>query len=343
MIRVIVSILALLIAGLVGFSFYVSQPVVEGDRPAFTPMIADPSKAWTFARTADALVLVTAHHGDSVEGFNLTEIFGEAQTADLVEFSEDLGQVALPDSAQTHTLSLSDLVAPVQYVHPSIAAGTNFKEHADEIYSEEPPFLFPKLTLPGNWNDPVNHVDRLDYEAELCMFPLQDIDSPDELPGFGLVLCNDFTDRWTLVSEIDLGQPLGTTGFPNGKGCETCFPTGYLVVIPRSPEFYKSLELFLSVNDKLRQKFRMQEMILSIEEIITQAFEVQDADYIKGDEVIRLMPHGKILKGTLILTGTAAGVMFRPSNLWNQGFYLQPGDVVWTEASYLGHLENRIQ
>jgi hypothetical protein len=36
-------------------------------------------------------------------------------------------------------------------------------------------------------------------------------------------------------------------------------------------------------------------------------------------------------------------VIFKPANIWNQGFYLQAGDVVRTEATYLGHLENRVE
>ena len=54
------------------------------------------------------------------------------------------------------------------------------------------------------------------------------------------------------------------------------------------------------------------------------------------------MPGETIPQGRLILTGTAAGVLFKPLNIWNQIFYLQPGDHVRTEATFLGHLENKI-
>jgi len=43
------------------------------------------------------------------------------------------------------------------------------------------------------------------------------------------------------------------------------------------------------------------------------------------------------------LTGTGAGVLFKPLNIWGQQFYLQPGDVVRTQATYLGHLTNTIE
>jgi 2-keto-4-pentenoate hydratase/2-oxohepta-3-ene-1,7-dioic acid hydratase in catechol pathway len=346
--KVTVIALIVLVLAFVGFSFYVSRPVVEGTRGSFEPTIADRADALTFARTGEALILVTRHTGDAVIGVNLTDLFGQEATADLISFVANVDQAALPDVAVVgERFPLDELVMPLAHAYPSVAVGTNFKEHAEEIYSDDPPFLFPKLVAAGHWNDSVPFVPRLDFEAELCMFPLSDIASADSqnassLPPFGLVLCNDFTDRWTLLQELDLGQPFGLTGFASGKGCDGCLPTGYLVVVPSSPEFYLSLDLSLYVNDELKQQFSMSDVILPIEAIIAQAFASQDADYRRGDEPVSLLPHGEIPRGTLILTGTAAGVLFKPVNIWNQGFYLQAGDVVRTEATYLGHLENTV-
>jgi fumarylacetoacetate (FAA) hydrolase family protein len=87
----------------------------------------------------------------------------------------------------------------------------------------------------------------------------------------------------------------------------------------------------------------MADVILPIEAIVSQALENQNAQYQRADEQLPLLPYGHIPKGTLVLTGTAAGVLFKPANIWNQGFYLQPGDVVRTEAAYLGHLENTVE
>lgn len=342
--RIFLVALFALVLGIVGFSFYVSQPVVEGVRGDFEPEIAARADALTFARTRQGLILVTGHTGDAVLGVNLTSLFGQEATADLIDFVSNVDPAMLPDAnAATERFELDGLIMPISYTYPGLAAGTNFKEHAEEIYSDDPPFLFPKLVEAGNWNDGVPFLPRLDFEAELCMFPLTDIDTADDSPQYGLVLCNDFTDRWTLLRELDLGAPLGLTGFASGKGCTQCLPTGYLVVIPRSPDFYLSLDLSLYVNDELKQQFRMKDLILPIEAIVTQAFEHQHDDYRKGDEPVSLLPHGHIPRGTLILTGTAAGVLFKPVNIWRQGFYLQPGDVVRTEATYLGHLENTVE
>jgi len=340
---IVIALIALVLA-FVAFSFYVSQPVVKGTRGSFEPVIAGRADALTFARTPEGLILVTQHEGDALIGVNLTKRFGEDKTSDLVAFVTEFDEATLPDvSAPGERFPLDELVMPLSHHYPSVAAGTNFKEHAEEIYSDDPPFLFPKLGEASQWNSAVSFVPRLDFEAELCMFPLADVESADSLPEFGLVLCNDFTDRWTLLKEIDLGEPLGLTGFASGKGCEKCLPTGYLVVVPRAPDFYLSLNLSLYVNDELRQQFSMAGVILPIDEIVSQAFQNQSADYRKGDESVSLLPQGFIPRSTLILTGTAAGVLFKPANIWNQGFYLQPGDVVRTEATFLGHLANTVE
>lgn len=338
------AVFTTLVLAFVGTSFYVSQPVVEGKRGHFEPVIADRADALTFARSGDGLILVTGHQGDVITGFNLTRLHGKEKTSDLIEFVALLDETGLPATdADAETFSLQDLVMPLSYRAPSVAAGTNFKEHAEEIYSDDPPFLFPKLSNASRWNSSVPFVPRLDFEAELCMFPLEDVHSAESQPDFGLVLCNDFTDRWTLLKELELDKPLGLTGFASGKGCEQCLPTGYLVVIPRKPDFYLSINLTLYVNDAMRQQFRMEDVILPIEAIVSQAFKHQDTVFLKGAEAVMLLPNGDIPRGTLILTGTAAGVLFKPLNIWNQGFYLQPGDVVRTEATYLGHLSNTVR
>lgn len=343
MLRIIGLAMLAAVLAFVGFSYYVSQPVFDGLRGQFEPLIADRAEALTFARSGEGLILVSAHEGDAIRGINLTELYGQEATEDLIAFASSLAPESLAElNLDEKRYALNDLLMPLGYSYPSLAAGTNFREHAQEIYSDDPPFLFPKLVDAGPWDQEVPFTSRLDYEAEICMFPLADITDPASLPPFGLVLCNDFTDRWTLIREIDLGQPLGFTGFAAGKGCNSCLPTGYLVVIPRSPDFYRALGVRLYVNNTLRQEFSMEEMILSIEELVAEAFRMREASYWKGDEPVPLFPGDDIPKGTLVLTGTGAGVLFKPANIWNPSFYLRAGDEVITEASYLGHLRNRI-
>jgi 2-keto-4-pentenoate hydratase/2-oxohepta-3-ene-1,7-dioic acid hydratase in catechol pathway len=175
------------------------------------------------------------------------------------------------------------------------------------------------------------------------MVPLADIDDPVDSMEFGLVLCNDFTDRLTLVRQLELGEAMGITGFASAKGKPTFLPTGYLFLIPRSPEFYQSIQLELYVDNQQRQLFSAGTMILRINEIVSQSFAMAGTPFYRDDETIDILPERKIPRGTLILTGTAAGVLFKPLNIWNQGFYLQSGDQVVTRATYLGELHNTIK
>ncbi|MEH6558430.1 MAG: fumarylacetoacetate hydrolase family protein [Oceanicoccus sp.] len=329
----------------VGFTYYTSRSTFDERRGIFKPKIVDRAQALTFARSDSALILVISHEGDAITGIDLTTAYNIPSSIGLIDWLSEVDRNELTTlSGPQVSIALDELLQPVNYTFPYIAAGTNFKDHAEEVYLDDPPFLFPKLSHAGNWRDVVPFTPKLDYEAELCVFPLADIEAGDleQLPEFGLVLCNDFTDRWTLVKELDLGRPMGLTGFAAAKGCIGCFPTGYLVVIPKSPEFYLSLELQLFVDDELRQRFNMEDVILPVEAIIRQSFEKKDDRYLNGDSTVELLPSGIIPSGTLILTGTAGGVIFKPVNIWNQGFYLEAGDRVRTEASFLGHLENRV-
>lgn len=344
--RILIPALLVLGALLAAFALYsrsASAPLFEEVRGPFLPRIAPLDEALTFARSRDRLLLVTDQDDRVVRGRNLTARLGVERTADLLALYRDLGFDAIRAlRAPEVEVPLDELEPPVDYRGPHVAAGTNFKAHAEEVYLDDPPFLFPKLVDATDWNADVPYTDRLDYEAELCMIPVDDIASPEAEVEYALVLCNDFTDRWALVRDIDLSGPLGRTGFPTGKGCPGCLATGYLVVIPKDPAFHRSLELQLFVDDALRQRFVMDQMILSIDDIVAQAFAEANDPFQYGSETVPLLATGRIPAGTLLLTGTAAGVAFKPINIWSQRFYLQPGDVVRTEGRFLGHLENRV-
>jgi 2-keto-4-pentenoate hydratase/2-oxohepta-3-ene-1,7-dioic acid hydratase in catechol pathway len=160
----------------------------------------------------------------------------------------------------------------------------------------------------------------------------------------GFVLCNDFTDRWTLVRDIDLDGPMGQTGFPDGKGGEGMLPIGPWLVVPRDPAaFTPGLPLELYVNGHLRQRDLAGRMIWSPAEIAERALESCDAAYERRAGTVELTDCAGIPARTLLLTGTPAGVMFHPLTLWSPGAYLVPGDEVVTRSPRLGLLRNRIR
>jgi 2-keto-4-pentenoate hydratase/2-oxohepta-3-ene-1,7-dioic acid hydratase in catechol pathway len=341
--RWLLALFVAVLVGLIAFAYFTSRPLYHEQRSTYEPLVADPAEALTFARNAGGLLLVREHHANAVSGIDLSRIYGVAETADLLTFFHRIGPDELRElQAQNIRVPLADLILPVNYQSPYIAAGTNFSDHAEEVYHDDPPFLFPKLTAASDWQAGVPFVPRLDFEAELCAFPLKDIEDPEQQPGFGFVLCNDFTDRWTLIRDIDLGGPMGLTGFAAGKGCEKCMPTGYLVVIPSAGDFYQSIDVSLFVNDHLRQRFTMRHILWPLDEIVRMSFRMKDLPFENGAKVVDIMPLDRIPRGTLILTGTAGGVIFKPANILFQNYYLQPGDVVRTEATYLGFLRNEV-
>ena len=344
-VKLIAAGLLLLIVGIGLWGWLASRPLFQETRdPATAATIADPAQALTFARSADALVLVQEHQGDRIVGIDLTDALGSEQTGDLLDLYDALGYEGLAGiEGKRVSVPITELGMPVNYRYPYVAVGTNYAEHADEVLLDDPPFLFPKLARATAWNAPVAYTDRLDYEAELAVVPLADIRRAEDSVPFGLVLCNDFTDRWTLIRQLKFKAPMGTTGFPDGKGKASFLPTGYLFVIPKSLAYLDTLEHQLWLNDALRQRFVAGEMILKVPQIVAKALELAERAHQSDQGPVPLLPEGYLPKGTLILTGTAAGVIFKPANIWLQAAYLKRGDAVRTEGDTLGHLYNRIQ
>lgn len=340
-----IIVLVVLLAAFWAATLYVSRPLFPESREDLPPlpMVADRSAALTFARRAQDLLLVTGADGGQVTAIDLTAQFGAEATRDTLDFFRATGYEALATLAgPERTVALDELGLPLALPEAHLAAGTNYAEHADEVLLDDPPFLFPKLAKATPWNAPVPWTKRLDYEAELAAIPLATVASRDDRPGYALAIANDFTDRLTLIREIDLDEPMGTTGFAAGKGQAGFLPVGPWIVIPRGAGFYRDLEFRLYVNGRLRQRFNTRDMILSIDDITRQAFRDRSLDFRNGSTGVSLIPEDGIPAGSMILTGTAGGVAFKPLNIWWQPAYLQAGDVVRTEASYLGVLQNTV-
>lgn len=345
MFRRLAIAIALVAAGLLGTTLYVSQPLYSeqlGDLPPL-PVLADRSDALTIARATEGLFLITGVDGEHFLAINLSARFGAEMTRDALEFYKAVGYEALEElDGPEVTVKKEQLSLPVPLGDVHLAAGTNYAEHADEVLLEDPPFLFPKLTKASPWNAPVKWCKRLDYEAELAAVPLARVTGPADRIAYALILSNDFTDRLTLLRELDFDRPMGTTGFAAAKGRPGFLPVGPWVLIPRRADFYRDIEIRLYVNGRLRQRFRTGDMILSIDDIVRQSFAQRSLDYRRGGTAVDLLPADGLHTGHLILTGTAGGVVFKPLNIWWQGAYLAPGDVVRTEGSYLGFLENTV-
>ena len=344
---------AAMVAIVMGYSLIISMPQFDEsiDMESLGSLeIAATDQALSFARYDKSgtprLLLVSHLDEGAVYGIELDGLFPELGQ-DAIALYNALGfeaMAALFASEPVIAVPVGQLLQPMEFSFPFVAAGTNYKDHADEVYVDDPPFIFTKLAHTTNWNASVDagSSSHLDYEAEICLVPLVDIETPTDEVVMGLVLCNDFTDRWVLLKELDLGAVMGTTGFASAKGRPGYLPVGYLLVIPRSPDFYEDIGLQLYVNGRMRQNIEADMMILKPQDIVREAFTQAEQTYYRGDEAVPLLPEGKIPAGTLLLSGTGGGVIFKPLNAWNPLLYLKDGDRVVTVADYLGHLDNRV-
>lgn len=303
--------------------------------------VAPPGEALTFARRGRELLLVRAVAGGKVEAVALPE------ADDPITLLERTSAPELRAAAQGRpriSVALAELGLPAELGAVHIAAGTNFREHGEEVGVDEP-FLFPKLVQPTAHASDVPAAARLDYEVELCFVALRPLASPADVPGrFGVLLCNDFTDRWTLVKGMLAPGEMGTRGFADAKGRAGFLPVGPFLVVPDDLDaFLGGVTLELWVNGALRQRSPAQAMIWDLPALVERSFAWRARAYHHAGGVRSILPAADgIPARSLVLSGTPGGVVFAPSNLWRGSLYLQPGDEVVARANGLGALQSRV-
>lgn len=340
-------VIAVAVGGLV---WWVSQPVFDETIPADALRdlaVAPITAALTLARTHDGrTLLITGSSGSTIEGVVLASDPG----MDGIDIYHQLGATGMMRALEQPAVQvdLADLGVPFREpsagwrTTPHIAAGTNFRAHAQEVGAPGEPFLFPKLSAPTPWNATVNAAARLDYEVELCAITLEPYDGTGPTT-LGFLLCGDFTDRWALVTEMDSDTPMGVTGFASAKGGASHLPVGPFLVIPAEPDaFYQNTQLALYLNGQLRQRASAADMIWSPAEILRRALADCEKTYLRGQREISLAPCAGVPAKSMVLTGTPAGVIFKPLNVLVPGYYLKPGDEVVSTASNLGAMHNAV-
>jgi len=280
LLMITVGVMIILAIGLGVYSSIISRPSYDevlASNALDSIDIADPEEALTFARYRAygdlKILLVKNYQGGMVEGIDLNEYFKKDQNNPIELFNthgyKDILNAA---SSASHLTSVSamELEIPIEPKEKHIGIGANYIAHAKESRAGDEPFVFPKTVEASHFTSEVSvhESPRLDYEAELGLVALKDISPGTDFPEYmGLVLCNDFTDRWTLVRQLKFSAPMGTTGFPDAKGKSDFLPIGNLFIIPRDMElFYPGIELNLYVNGRLRQRAEVGLMIWSPEE-----------------------------------------------------------------------------
>jgi len=352
----------------------------QHDRVAIAPL----RDALTFARVqSDAghtLLAVKRYDGGQIEAVDLTELLGGDVEDPITAFQQhghdelERRIATAPESAQ-RTIAADRLTLPLALTDAHIAVGTNYPAHAADAGTVRP-FLFPKLVRPTAYTAPVSAGDGiLDYEVELAFVTLGALDAVQGSGPLGLILCNDYTDRATLMRAIDAYDIESGKGFTTGKSFPGYLPVGNLFVIPRDlTSFVDQLTLQLDVNDDLRQRAHANEMVWDIREILRQSWQIRETTWEYHGAAVSLPFTGdQIPARTLILSGTPHGTVFdgMPTRFklagvgrWlASGFdgpvtshvmeayitaaqearaYLQPGDHVTIQAPHLGIIRNEI-
>jgi 2,4-didehydro-3-deoxy-L-rhamnonate hydrolase len=345
--------------------------------------LAPLDRALSFARidrgAGPELFAVLRYGHDTVDAVPLTADDG-TPVSDALRLFAELGYDGLRERIEQgipQTLETSALLQPLDLAAHHIAAGTNFTAHADESQVDGGPFLFPKLVMPTGPRAPVAATGRLlDYEVELCWVALQDL-GPDDRPAhWGLLLCNDYTDRAALLRHLDPDDIGSGTGFATGKSFDGALPVGDLLVIPRDARaFAQNLLLRLYRNGELRQDAPYRLAIWEIDDILDQAWQRHDTTWAHAGAQVGLFAQRGVLPArTLILSGTPDGTVFqgistmqklRGAMRWIAGgfdgaltdavietyiadaqaqrSFLQPGETVLIRSDWLGSIENRIE
>ncbi len=215
------------------------------------------------------------------------------------------------------------LVVPVD--PPNILAiGRNYREHAEEMKADEAlaePLVFLKATTSVIGPDepivlPLSAPNEVDYEAELAVIIGRQAKNVGEAAAldhvFGYTCANDVTARdcqkrrdkqWARAKSFDTFCPLGPT-------------------IVTADELRPDALLIRSIlNGRVMQEADTSALICSVPKLISY-----------------LAHQFTLLPGTVILTGTPAGV----GAARTPPVFLRPGDEIAVEIEGIGRLSNRV-
>ena len=347
--------------------------------------IADPAEALTFARTAQdgttRVLAVRGYRQGQIDAIDLASLLGRPVTSAAALFRElgyDALARAIAEAGEQHVVFVpaAQLVTPLDLGGAHVAAGTNYPEHAGEAGVKEGPFLFVKQVEATGPYATVSAGDGLlDYEVEIALVPLSPIRAGEKPEHVGLVLANDYTDRATLLREVDPFDVASGKGFTTGKSFPGYMPVGNLLVIPRDfRTFVPDVEMKLYVDGRLRQRERGRAMIWDCDELLAQTFARASLTWDhRGTQVSLLGGRDALEEDTLLLTGTPHGTVFAGVSSLQKarglvrwalggfdgavtggvvetyiddaraaGVFLKPGDEVTIHVAKLGVIRNRV-
>ena len=227
--------------------------------------------------------------------------------------------------ATTHRITPFQFLTPIDF-RCIYGVGLNYKAHAKETGKELPkyPMIFMKApTTTQGTGDPVViprflRSDKVDYEGELGVVigkPCKNV-TPEEALSYvlGYTCAND-------VSARDWQKEKGGGQFCRGKSFDTFCPVGPCLTTADEIPDPSKLTLRTFVNEEKMQESSTGDMIFDVPTLIS---------FLSGSTTL--------LPGTLILTGTPAGV----GEAREPRRFLVPGDEVTVQIDGIGILTNPV-
>lgn len=348
-----------------------------GAAPPPPPVLAPLEQAHTFAqvRQGDRVHTLLAVKLDAgkLTAVDLSAAIG-LYSADAFDVISRFDGAALDALARQAPATVSHPLAQLLGVGPRglahIAAGTNYPAHGEEVGMHQA-FLFPKLSAAGGPRSKVAAAPGalLDYEVEVCARFDRELRSNADFDAArkGFFLCGDFSDRATLVRNINLRNPASGDGFADAKSGPDRFPSGALLVVPRDwKTFLQGVTIATYVDGQQRQHARAGDMIKDLRAIVSETLDEAGArswSYAGGR--IPMVARAAIGTESAVLTGTGDGVVFkepepaviaavmrapdRAAQLAQierylareaaRRIYLQPGNRVRHASNYLGWID----
>jgi 2-keto-4-pentenoate hydratase/2-oxohepta-3-ene-1,7-dioic acid hydratase in catechol pathway len=206
--------------------------------------------------------------------------------------------------------------------------GRNYADHAAELGNDRPerPMIFFKnpASVIGDGDDIVippvceEHGPQVDWEGELALVigrDARDLDAASALDAIShYAAANDVTARWW--------QKHGSGGqFCRGKSFDTFCPVG--APVPTSEVGDPSdLAITTRLNGEVVQSGRTSSMLFPVVELLCE-----------------ISRGTTLLAGTLVLTGTPAGV----GAGMNPPRFLHPGDEIEVEIERVGRVRNSVR
>ncbi|MFH2133000.1 MAG: fumarylacetoacetate hydrolase family protein [bacterium] len=223
-------------------------------------------------------------------------------------------------------IPVQKLLSPIIPIN-IMCIGLNYHEHARETGMEVPryPALFMKNIASLNHPEEPIQIPRccmnkpeVDFEMELAVVIGQTAkDVPEDR-------ALDYVAGYTVGNDVSARRwqaHAGSKQWVRGKSYDTFCPIGPCLVTPDEIKDPQQLELVCRLNGDVMQQASTADMIFSVAQIIA---------YLSQDTTLR--------PGTLILTGTPAGVGFTR----NPPVYLKQGDRMEMEIDRIGTLVNPV-